>query len=544
YTTGLDSSRNNIALDSLRSQFWITDNDQYAVVDILGNIVKGPFNIPNVGTSQMGLFGPEPVSVLFAADHIWMATSNSLLKFQPPNTTPIAIYPIAGSSLQELAFDGTYLWASTYNSGDFIKIRPSDGKQLATLSSSKNDYNHILEFDGANLWAFPWSTTSTADKPDLKMPVIIQPISSIPPPDDYQLVAPPRILNQGNFIWITSTKDNRLIKLQAATGQLIHTIELGTRPLAMDISNSHLWVVVEGGKVLKVDYTSGPVAEFNIAGAKHIAVDSNTNQVWVAGTSGVTRIDTNGATQIFLSGNDIDNVFYALNRIWVKNLTADTLQGLDTNGNVQATVNPPPYSLPPSPPLISPLQDMADDGANLFWAFGFIPAPYNSGPSVLIPISYDYQLYQTQPIPLSHTTLITETSSPSEVDGPTLRDSPWLTYDNQNQHLWFSTEINIQRYDLPSGDKLSAKTCTRPAGITYNASTQSVWAICWGDDVARKLSGYQGILTPLGSPLTKNPLPPQSSLSSPTESLYLPFIIKAGSVQTSTRTSLSNTDNN
>lgn len=154
---------------------WVTDRDEFALIDPTKSgaeaVIKGASGLPNNEQGELGA-----ISVISARNHIWMAANDKIFKFQPqdPNATLIDTFTIPGKRLFQLVYDGTYFWASTYATGEFIKIDPTDGTVLATITTAYSD-NHLLTFAEGSLWAVPWwmQHGSYFPKPILKIPVIL-----------------------------------------------------------------------------------------------------------------------------------------------------------------------------------------------------------------------------------------------------------------------------------------------------------------------------------------------------------------------------------
>ncbi|MEM7344525.1 MAG: toll/interleukin-1 receptor domain-containing protein [Chloroflexota bacterium] len=150
---------------------WVTNNSTFTLVDptapLGAAIVKAPARLPNDGS------GSGALSVIFAANHIWIAGNDKIYKFQPQDATASVVneFTIPDANLFGLAYDGTNLWASTYEDGDFFEIDPSTGAILTTLNTIYNDSHRII-FAQNSLWALPWKSQGTTPlRPVLKIPV-------------------------------------------------------------------------------------------------------------------------------------------------------------------------------------------------------------------------------------------------------------------------------------------------------------------------------------------------------------------------------------
>lgn len=106
-----------------------------------------------------------PSVLLFDGAHIWARVGSSLKKIRARDGVILGSYPVgSGDPLDSLAFDGSYIWVSSYLDSTVMKLRASDGANVATYSFPNPSR---LTFDGASMWltsSLPDSTVCAVTK--------------------------------------------------------------------------------------------------------------------------------------------------------------------------------------------------------------------------------------------------------------------------------------------------------------------------------------------------------------------------------------------
>ena len=105
-----------------------------------------------VTSCSLGTANASPMATAFDGTYVWVSTFNgNVVKFDPTSPScaiKCTVAASAGSRMYGLAFDGTNMWATAYDNNQLIKVTSSC---LATPYSAPGGPIGIV-FDGTNLW--------------------------------------------------------------------------------------------------------------------------------------------------------------------------------------------------------------------------------------------------------------------------------------------------------------------------------------------------------------------------------------------------------
>jgi YVTN family beta-propeller protein len=147
----------------------------------------------------------------------------------------------------------------------------------------------------------------------------------------------------GTHIWVASTGDDTVRKIDPLSGDIVHTVDLpeGARPWRLTFDGSHIWVTrapeVGNGSVSKIAPGSGEVLASVVTGIEPRGVAYGAGSIWVAnhGSNTVTRINPATAAVEFTIG--VPDAPYALVYdgigMWVSRTTPGRLSMIDPDTN-------------------------------------------------------------------------------------------------------------------------------------------------------------------------------------------------------------------
>ena len=136
------------------------------------------------------LEGQSPTEMVFDGEHLWVAIAGKVTKLRADHGEVVGTYP-AGGGNQDLAFDGTHIWASNHAADTVTRLRASDGALVSTHRVGNGPT--ALEFDGTH-------------------------------------------------IWVTNTYDDSVTRLRASDGTTLGTYPVGDRPEGLEFDGAHIWV--------------------------------------------------------------------------------------------------------------------------------------------------------------------------------------------------------------------------------------------------------------------------------------------------------------
>jgi YVTN family beta-propeller protein len=105
---------------------------------------------------------------------------------------------------------------------------------------------------------------------------------------------PKAISSDGTHVWVANTEDDTVSELDASTGAVVQTIDVGSYPYGVSSDGTHVWVAnYFDNTVSELSASTGSVLQTIGVGNSPQAVSSDGTHVWVANTADntVTEID-------------------------------------------------------------------------------------------------------------------------------------------------------------------------------------------------------------------------------------------------------------
>jgi DNA-binding beta-propeller fold protein YncE len=243
-------------------------------------------------------------------------------------------------SPRAMAFDGSSMWIT--NGDNLYKVRPSDGKTLATFTVLTAGDSYAIAFDGANLW-IPDAFNSSISEVRARDGKILKSFSV------GHFSDPTAVAFDGVNIWVPNGLE--LEKIRASDGAILAHYPFGdnldgSNALAFDGSN--IWALNEDSSLqsvlTKMRASDGTVlGNFPLGSTTtswQIAFDGNA--VWVANSvnNTVTQVRASDGLilGIFAVGQKPFGVVFDGANIWVSNSLDNTVTKLRvSDGSVLGT---------------------------------------------------------------------------------------------------------------------------------------------------------------------------------------------------------------
>ncbi len=197
--------------------------------------------IQNIALSQ------RPVSIVQGDNQIFIGhqLDTKILRFALDGSPlmPIEIF----STVNQLHWANRQLWASLADS--LVQFTP-DGREIARYAPG--DFPTNMVSDGDHLWVVS-ERDSRITRIDMRGQVID---GDIPIPSQIgELVD--LAIGQG-FLWVTLSRQGKLLKVDPASGELLATYAAGSQPLAVAAASGVIWIADHaGGQVLALDPADG-----------------------------------------------------------------------------------------------------------------------------------------------------------------------------------------------------------------------------------------------------------------------------------------------
>jgi len=193
--------------------------------------------------------------------------NGSIAPFLTPNLMvacdTIFSFPTNVNWTSGLAFDGTYFYASDFNT-QFIYKYDINGFPSGTLPNPAvgNDYGGDLDFDGTCLWLVVEQDGIIYKLDTATGTVITQfnlPTSNVSDPNNFGCAW------DNGYIWITEYLDQTLMRIDASTGAVVDSFEINRQVASLRIINNNLYGLEVNGptgdQLLHFDKTNGVVLD-------------------------------------------------------------------------------------------------------------------------------------------------------------------------------------------------------------------------------------------------------------------------------------------
>jgi len=224
---------------------------------------------------------------VFDGTHIWTADTaqGKVLKLRASDGALVGTYPIGGTSVRDMLFDGAHIWISL-TSDTVRKLRASDGALVGTYQLRA----YSMAFDGTHIWG-----TNSRGRTVSKMRVSDGALVGT-----YSLgtegMMPTGVLFDGVNIWVGSRGDvggalnGYLWKLRPSDGTVVGTTLLSTNPHSpVAFDGIYVWVTKGRNTLETVRASDGKLVGSHTVPSNILDVVFDGTHIW--GTSGWNSTD-------------------------------------------------------------------------------------------------------------------------------------------------------------------------------------------------------------------------------------------------------------
>lgn len=164
----------------------------------------------------------------------------------PSGPNPMTIF--VGSKPFGLLHDGTSVWVANTESGTVTKIRPDDGKVLATVTVGAQPKGSMA-FDGTHVWV-----TNTGANTVSRIRASDGVVSTFPAGP-----GPHGVAFDGRDVWVANFDGGSVSRLSGPNGYVMATYPVGPQPNGVAFDGSDIWVS-RPGAVSRLSRDTGAVA--------------------------------------------------------------------------------------------------------------------------------------------------------------------------------------------------------------------------------------------------------------------------------------------
>ena len=247
----------------------------------------------NLDVSELPSFS----SAAEARGRLWLASRQGLFRIDPATNVAERIDDRPGSWL---VTDGDSLWRIAYG-GDVLRRYDARTGQLVASTDVPGPGGLVLREDRI------WVTEHNAGGLRQYDPRTLELLKRTQiAPEAADCCGPGTIRTIGETLWIADPKDGRLLAVNASTGEVARTVDLGLAPSdGLTVAEGMLWTrpiefpgwpPPDPGTVLRIDPTSREVSQVILPAPIREAglVMEVQGHAWVGGRDQVVRIDGTG----------------------------------------------------------------------------------------------------------------------------------------------------------------------------------------------------------------------------------------------------------
>ncbi len=212
------------------ANIWVTNENDDTVSKLRAN------DGANLGTISVGR---TPYGMAFDGANIWVSNSNAntVTKIRASDDKDLGTFAV-GQQPWGVAFDGADIWVANSVQSTVSKLRTSDGKTLGTFSL---DGPRGLAFDGTYMWVSSFNSTVTRLKLDGKSA------------GTFKVGAQPNgMAFDAANIWVANSNAYTVTKLRASDGENLGDFPVNGNPYAVVFDGSHIWVAAAELDVLRI----------------------------------------------------------------------------------------------------------------------------------------------------------------------------------------------------------------------------------------------------------------------------------------------------
>jgi len=180
--------------------------------------------------------GNAPSGVAFDGTNIWVTNFNSdnVTRINAATGTAVGTPIAVGDGPYGVAFDGTNIWVTNYNSNNVTRINATTGTTVGT-PITVGDGPFGVAFDGTNMWVTNQNSNNVIRINAATGTAVGTPISVGS--------FPVGVAFDGTNIWVTNSGSNNVTRIDAATGTVVGSpITLGSGPLGIAFDGTNMWV--------------------------------------------------------------------------------------------------------------------------------------------------------------------------------------------------------------------------------------------------------------------------------------------------------------
>lgn len=264
--------------------------------------------------------GANPTQAIIVGGRLFVggAGSNVITKINLTTGVIEGNYPLSGAGTSALHYDGTHIWALSYNNAWVERFNPSTGAIVGSTISVGGSPGTMV---AANDQLFV-TTQRDGYLTQIDMPSATRTRTISLSGGDISAVA-----FDGTTVWASVFGRAEVARINPSTGAVIGYSNVGSNPTNIVFSGSHAWVGSTGSNtVTKLNKSTGAVSANVSLGSNNISNLAYDGEiVWATnyGGSYVSRIDAATATafaETFATGPQPGSILIVDNDVWVGSL--------------------------------------------------------------------------------------------------------------------------------------------------------------------------------------------------------------------------------
>jgi YVTN family beta-propeller protein len=236
--------------------------------------------------------GTRPVAPIEVNGHLFVPASgsNTVTDIDMATATVTRTITLGGSNISSLNYDGTYIWATSFNGAIAQRFNPTTGVVGSSIPVGSSPGTAIM----ANGLLYVSATgTNTVTAIDMSTATVSWTASL----SNSNIAS---LAYDGTYIWATVFSAAKVARLNPATGALVGYTATGSNPTNIVSANGSIWVGNTGADtVTQINPSTGAVIRNISQGGSNISsLNFDGDVIWATNFNGnfVSMIDTNTGT--------------------------------------------------------------------------------------------------------------------------------------------------------------------------------------------------------------------------------------------------------
>jgi len=232
---------------------------------------------------------PPIYDSVYYQGNLWGTTEggNSVYEINPSNGDTEASLPLGVATRAITSGDG-YIWVTSWENGNVYKIDPSNATLAGTYTAPySGPYSGLygITYSNGDLWVSGTNDASVAEI-NASTGVVVQSVNVGS--------TPLGIATGGGYVWVANSGSGTVTQINQKTGTVVNTITVGYGPYDIAYTGGAAWVTNFGSNTVSEITSNGSVAATLPVGSNPRYIVADNGYLWVSNVNSgtVTEIES------------------------------------------------------------------------------------------------------------------------------------------------------------------------------------------------------------------------------------------------------------